>query len=296
MATRSTRFGGMPAVVALFACAVIVLAGGGFRSVADAQFSGGLQGRFNEPPVAEFTFAPPNPVMGEPVTFDAGESYDPDGIVERYDWDFSGDGLFQATGTIVMWTFPRAGTYPVTLRVVDNDGTMAVVTRQVTVESFGPGGLEARFDYTPARPRPGDVVTFDAQGTLGGAENVTYEWDFTGDGQTDVVRRGDAQGTWRFEREGVYPVTLRVSDAMGRSARVTRQVIVGPGLVTVVIDSEPEDLTVFIDGNVFGRTPLTLELEPERYELRVRHLWRGEYRADIDLRALDQLELNVILR
>ncbi len=82
-------------------------------------------------PMAHFTYSPTNPVVGELVTFDASLSYDPDGTIVSYKWDF-GDGT---TGTQMITThayFPE-GTYIVTLNVTDNEGYFNTTTAAVTV-------------------------------------------------------------------------------------------------------------------------------------------------------------------
>ncbi len=84
-------------------------------------------------PVAVFAFTPEEPRAGEAVTFDASGSYDPDGYIVRYEWDFDGDGQLDAEGRIVEWTFPQPGTYPVKLTVTDNDGFRSAVTKEVPV-------------------------------------------------------------------------------------------------------------------------------------------------------------------
>ena len=48
-------------------------------------------------------------------------------------WDFNNDGLFQESGVVTaQWSFPP-GTTPAKLRVVDNEGTETIVTRDITV-------------------------------------------------------------------------------------------------------------------------------------------------------------------
>lgn len=71
-------------------------------------------------PVASFTYSPIYPISNETVTFNASSSYDPDGTIVSYDWDF-GDGT-NGTAMITTHNYTSAGTYNVTLTVTDNDG------------------------------------------------------------------------------------------------------------------------------------------------------------------------------
>lgn len=247
---------------------------------------------FNEAPVASFVHSPETAIVGQTVTFDASDSYDPDGTIVRYEWDFTGDGRFDASGMTAVWAFDEPGTHRVTLLVVDNMDTASRVTRTIQIGTLGVGQIEARFAYAPERPRPGQLVTYDASSSVFSGP-VTYQWDLTGEGRFDtfgpVVSRS-------YARDGVYRVTLRIQDGYGRMAQLTRVVQVGKGLVRVVLESEPSDVTVYIDGMERGRTPLTLELEPERHPLRLKHLWRGEWETELDLRWIEELALRIVLR
>jgi len=84
-------------------------------------------------PTADFSFTPERPRAGEPVTFDASASFDPDGQIVKYEWDFDGDGVTDAEGVRVTFTFDEPGDYPVTLTVTDNDGLTGTKTRTVPV-------------------------------------------------------------------------------------------------------------------------------------------------------------------
>lgn len=87
--------------------------------------------RSNQPPVAE---AGPNQSVspGGTVTFDASGSYDPDGIIVSYDWNF-GDGTAHGSGKSVPHVYSAPGNYTVTLTVTDNGGLSGVDTSLVTV-------------------------------------------------------------------------------------------------------------------------------------------------------------------
>jgi PEGA domain. len=61
---------------------------------------------------------------------------------------------------------------------------------------------------------------------------------------------------------------LEVTGAAGGTARLTRVVHVGRRHATLTIESEPENLTVYIDGVERGRTPLTVELDRDLVHVR----------------------------
>jgi hypothetical protein len=84
-------------------------------------------------PTADFTFEPESPKAGEAVTFDASASFDVDGQIVRYEWDFDGDGLTDAEGVTVTHIFEEPGEYSVTLTVTDDDDLTGSKTRTVTV-------------------------------------------------------------------------------------------------------------------------------------------------------------------
>ncbi|UCF09905.1 MAG: PKD domain-containing protein, partial [Candidatus Bipolaricaulota bacterium] len=86
----------------------------------------------NQPPVADFTFSPENPKVGDLVRFDSSASYDPeDGANLSKRWHFS-DGA-TASGGSPRRTWDQAGTYTVTLTVWDTGGLETSITKEVTV-------------------------------------------------------------------------------------------------------------------------------------------------------------------
>lgn len=90
-------------------------------------------------PIARFTISPSADIRaGEEVMFNASASYDPDGTVAEYLWDF-GDGNWRSTSlATVTHTFSAPGQYTVTLVVKDAEDVLSdPATRFVPV---GRGG------------------------------------------------------------------------------------------------------------------------------------------------------------
>jgi PKD repeat protein len=69
------------------------------------------------------------------INFDGGESYDPDGAVMSYSWDF-GDGGY-GEGEQTGHSFPSFGTYNVTLTVVDDQGFSSSSSIGLQINSAG---------------------------------------------------------------------------------------------------------------------------------------------------------------
>ncbi len=89
----------------------------------------------NTPPVAVITANKTHGVAPLSVTFDAGGSYDSDGTISRYAWNF-GDGT-TATGVNTSHVYSKDATYTVALDVTDDDGATTRATYSITVEPQG---------------------------------------------------------------------------------------------------------------------------------------------------------------
>ena len=86
----------------------------------------------DQPPVAAFTSSCTNLVC----TFDGSSSYDPDGTVTAYSWDF-GDGT-TASGVGASHSFAAAGAHTVTLGVTDNQGLTSTTEGAVNPRAAAP--------------------------------------------------------------------------------------------------------------------------------------------------------------
>jgi len=80
-------------------------------------------------PIAEFTG---NPLSGvEPVntTFQFVDLRGPAVTYTNWEWDFTSDGTFDATGGSTSHNYPSSGPYDVTLRVTDDTGAASTLTK-----------------------------------------------------------------------------------------------------------------------------------------------------------------------
>jgi hypothetical protein len=76
-------------------------------------------------PVASFKQSVETAPAGASVEFDPSDSYDPDGTIVLYEFDFDGDGVYDYSSSVpasTSFTYVIPGTYTVVLRVTDNDG------------------------------------------------------------------------------------------------------------------------------------------------------------------------------
>ncbi|MEM3699768.1 MAG: DNRLRE domain-containing protein [Candidatus Bathyarchaeia archaeon] len=87
----------------------------------------------NTPPTALFTYSPTYPVANETVTFDASGSYDPDGSIVSYTWDFGDGNITTVTTPVIGHEFITYSNYTVTLTVTDDNGLSGSYSKVVEV-------------------------------------------------------------------------------------------------------------------------------------------------------------------
>lgn len=206
------------------------------------------------PPVAQFAYSPITPTSGQAVQF-TDQSYDPDGTVVAWSWDF-GDGA-TSTEQNPMHIYASEGTYTVASTVTDNDGSTNSTQKSITVLTAPPPppptgatGVISRFTYSRASPEPGEVVQFtDASYILSGSIS-SWSWDF-GDGETSTLQNP----THVYSANGFFTVTLTVTDSneVSDSVQVGMEVKTAEytirkeaGVVKVINDV---DQTVFSSSN-----------------------------------------------
>ncbi|MDM8552468.1 PKD domain-containing protein [Desulfobacterales bacterium HSG2] len=184
----------------------------------------------NHPPVAR-AGTPFIARAGAKATFDAGASFDPDGSIAEYEWNF-GDQTpaVRSPSPKVRHVYAEPGQYSAVLTVRDNTGlpggTAADVV-QVTV-NFPPTA-----DAGKAVKGCAGQIIFDGTGSTDPDGNIiAYEWDF-GDGKKG---RG-GRPVHIYKSPGIYNITLTVTDNSGTDANkasdTTTVEINGPPVVDI---------------------------------------------------------------
>ena len=166
-------------------------------------------GSVNQAPVAR-PGGPYGGTVGSPISFSGGTSWDPDGSITAYQWNF-GDGA-TATGMTPSHSYAAANNYTVTLTVTDNGGATGTATTTANVTTGG-GGNQAPMAVPngPYSGTAGSAVAFDATGSHDNDGSIaTYAWDF-GDGSSGT----GVAPAHSYTAQGTYTVTLTVTDNLG---------------------------------------------------------------------------------
>jgi PKD repeat protein len=185
---------------------------------------------------------------GDTLVFDGGKSFDPDGGVLRYLWDF-GDGS-RAEIVNPTKTYKQGGLYPVTLTVRDDSGLP---------RNFSTSRIAARIDQGPVANAgtsqilacANNAIVFDGSKStdVDGVVN-SYRWDF-GDGNFG----GGARPTHVYERPGKYRAFLTIQgEKVGQCSdtstdEIAMEIIAGPLAVIAAPDAVPLTETVTFDGS-----------------------------------------------
>ena len=172
----------------------------------------------NTPPVADFSWTPQKPTPHQPINFNACTSYDPDGTIILYEWDWNNDGTYEDANSTPMatHTWESVGNYSVTVRVTDNTGATGSLTQTVSVNETIiltldiTGGIEVKVAIT----NKGTVNAYDVPWKIRVHGGVLRRINITVNGTVDVPM-GESMtivGTGLFFGLGPITITAQVAD------------------------------------------------------------------------------------
>ncbi len=165
-------------------------------------------------PSIDFTWSPSAPAAGQLVTFSATG-----GNGGAFVFKFPGN--VRKSGNSVTFTFATAGSYEVELEQ-EKEGSVTLHASHVVNVGGGStgGGGAIDFNWLPANPASGQLVTFTASGGNGG----TFVFKFPGN-----VRKSGSVVTFTFATAGSYEVELEQEKEGSTTLHAAHVVVVGSG-------------------------------------------------------------------
>lgn len=173
------------------------------------------------PPVAVVGATPTSGEAPLVVAFNGTSSFDPDGTIVSYAWEF-GDGT-TGSGATVSKTYTSIGSYVARLTVTDDSGLSASSTTTITV--LGPNLLPTAAISTSTSSGIAPLtVSFSGSGSTDPDGTIaSYSWNF-GDGST----ASGVNVSKTFSSPGTFTVTLTVTDNRGGIDTETTTIVVSP--------------------------------------------------------------------
>jgi glucose/arabinose dehydrogenase len=209
------------------------------------------------------------------VEFSAASSRDTEPGTLEYDWDFDGDGTFDATGVTASHTYTKLGQYIARLRVTDAEGKAGLTSTEITVGNTAPEvtiqtpGNGSFFDWGNAVPfrivvsdeEDGDTpVCSRVQWTFGLGHDVHAHPETTGTGcsggwptPVNAPEHGETENIF-----GVVVVSYRdngAGDIPGALGEAT--LILNPKLTQAEHADASEGVTETADESASARSKIT---------------------------------------
>ncbi|MEA2054913.1 MAG: PKD domain-containing protein [Candidatus Thermoplasmatota archaeon] len=209
----------------------------------------------NQHPVAD-AGGPYSGDVGQTIVFDGSGSYDPDGTIVSYIWDF-GDGT-GGSGEVTTHSYSMGGTHTVTLTVTDNDGATDIDTTSAII----PGGNQApAIPQRPAGPTVGyiwNTYTYMTYTTDPQGDKIRYCFDW-GDCTTswtllyDSGEAVSAQHSWTYQ--GSYHIRVKAEDEHGAQSDWSEPLSLA---MPLGISASPTDGGLYIFGRKILDIPNTI--------------------------------------
>jgi|GEM_PF-542457 len=183
------------------------------------------------------------PHLDVTTLLDASMSFDLDGDIELYKWDFDSDGIIdlETESSETEYAFSEPGELEVALTVVDNDGEEETHSQIVDVMPR----VMAMFEYEPLAPTTAETVSFSdvSEDINEDGEIISWEWKF---GEDAVSSQQNPE--FRFVERGTYTVQLTVTNDRGsKSIAYEQEITIGNAApIAGFVLRDPETMTEIV--------------------------------------------------
>jgi hypothetical protein len=183
-------------------------------------------------PVASFIAYPNKVKLSEAVTLEASDSIDYDGDIINYQWVVVSDsGIEIQDKEMAQVTFETAGEYEIKLVVIDNDNlpstnlaqqTIMVVDDSVNIAPTAEFTITKSLEESDSAPM---TVILDASSSTDDGTIAQWQWYYTKAFMSDehIQIPAGEQTKWEFQEDGIYTITLTVTDTDGLTGEVKKE-------------------------------------------------------------------------
>jgi PKD repeat protein/flagellar hook assembly protein FlgD len=221
---------------------------------------------------SDFTITPPS--GNAPIDIRFTPTPTTNAAINRFEWDFDGNGTVDVTDTVgrdQVRRYTTPGTFAVSLKITDSQGRTDTRVKNLVIGNALP------VVSASANPTNGQVpltVSFSASAT--DSDGIArFEWDFEGDGIWDRTINGTSGNTqFVYSSVGNFTPRVRVTDNRGASVLVsvpTMEVRAAPvgspqARLNLSRSSGPAPLSVTLSATVTdpqGRTVQRYQWDPD---------------------------------
>ncbi|MBV71857.1 MAG: hypothetical protein CMH52_11050 [Myxococcales bacterium] len=152
---------------------------------------------------------------GLPIDLSGVFSYDAENAPLQYTWDLTDDGVDNFGDVLTANAraqFSDDGIYTVRLRVADGTGKFDIDNARIQVRNVNPR-IDAISSSSPVQE--GELIDIEVDASDPGTDQLTYEFDWDGDGQFDTDPSPNNRAQFRYQDDGQLNGIVRVRDDDG---------------------------------------------------------------------------------
>ncbi len=167
--------------------------------------------------------------INEEISFDASNSYDPDGDELNFLWNFNNQA--SSTSAIASYQFSEIGEYLITLTVDDGQLSSSDSLTLTLIENETNDPPQIIIENISDSFFVGELINFNACNSYDAENNLlNFNWSFGDSGEAN-----GCQNNYRYNQSGNYTVSLIVSDSVNNS-NWTKEIIINNDGINVIIN------------------------------------------------------------